>query len=58
MKPIVFPKLAVNKIAPPAFEVQPPADVSSREEAMQRKASATHQISAQDVADFLLHLLH
>ena len=53
MKPIVFPKLAVNKIAPPAFEVQPPADVSSREEAMQRKASAMHQISAQDVYEFM-----
>ena len=53
MKPIVFPKLAVNKIAPPAFEVQPPADVSSRDEAMQRKASAMHQISAQDVYEFM-----
>jgi hypothetical protein len=53
MKPIVFPKLAINKIAPPAFEVQPPADVAPREDVMQRKASAMHEINVNDVAEFM-----
>jgi len=46
-------KKAIKNVEPFSFSVPTRTDVGDRDEAMQRKASAMHNITGQDVGEFL-----
>lgn len=48
-----IPRRAVAGVEPFAFSVNPSSDVSSRDDAMQRKASAMNAINVYDVQEFM-----